>query len=787
MKGNYNVLDLKKELSQSKIIIDLNDINNENKFLEAKTWDCLNGDKILELDKKVEDIYKELDNEHLKNLEKKINDYDFNEFYEFYRPKLNNSKIGALCDLDCLVDSTYIFEINKKDKLYDLAEMGLFIFNYRSIEGDGDCFYRSLIFSILENIILMNNIMQMKELLILFHEKINLNNRLINEKEYLKVISYVNINEILEILYLLITKIEKNDLQTAYTMLLKVFIFNQDFDFAIIIFTRYLLYEYISANEDKIYSKEFLLEVGCLLPDNYIIDKGNKNEYYFENYFSEELMNPKTFAEKIIVYIAPYVFNINMNILDYCFGENGAKSVITEKKFNNEKKDNFQCQINLLYRKNHYDVYYKYDFWDKYKEYLNILKNKSENIKNLEENESPKPIHENSNLNNKNNSEENNNINNNFELFDNNNIKENKIDENIKEDKNINKNNINNNSEFSIFNNKNDNEITKSKIFIRDMVKINNIPENNSNNNNNNNNINNNNDNNNQINKNININNNLPTCLECHNNYEKEDYFFGLCDACLLSNLKTLLLAAFMEFLKNPENLINSREKFRQFLTEKICKISFQEDINLYAAIYNSKFNFNDLLLNVRNSICLFCGKQLNNPGKYFLELPCKCGLCCERCFIRYCQFIILHIALKEQKYTSNYKYLNLLSCFCGFTYNTQNVLYMIKETAKRNLTSEKTMYMDYIDNFWNWRCCMCKNNFTSTKTFYKFTFLCEKIDINLLNQNTKLKHLICNDCYLDYNINQIKIIDCNICELEHSIIELNKVNGYNEESDMII
>ena len=113
-------------------------------------------------------------------------------------------------------------EITEKEKMDDLEQMGLYIFKFRNILGDGECFYRGLIFSILENIILMNNIMQMKELLILFHEKINLNNKLINEKEYLKVISYVNINEILEILYLLITKIEKNDLQTAYTMLLIV-------------------------------------------------------------------------------------------------------------------------------------------------------------------------------------------------------------------------------------------------------------------------------------------------------------------------------------------------------------------------------------------------------------------------------------------------------------------------------------------------------------------------------------------------------------------------------------
>ena len=99
--------------------------------------------------------------------------------------------------------------------------------------------------------------MQMKELLILFHEKMNPNNILINEKEYLKIILNVKADEISEILYILITQMEKK-IETAYTTLLKVFICNSDFDFGIVLFTRYLLYEYISANEDKIYSKEYM-------------------------------------------------------------------------------------------------------------------------------------------------------------------------------------------------------------------------------------------------------------------------------------------------------------------------------------------------------------------------------------------------------------------------------------------------------------------------------------------------------------------------------------------------
>ena len=803
MQSKYNVLDLNKELAQSKINFDLDDINNQNKFLETKVWDCLDDNKILELDKKVEDIYKGLNKEHIKNIEKKINDYNFDEFYKSYNPKQNIFKIGALCDLNCLVESTYMNEITEKEKMDDLEQMGLYIFKFRNILGDGECFYRGLIFSILENIILMNNIMQMKELLILFHEKINLNNKLINEKEYLKVILFVNIDEILEILYLLIIQMEKS-VQTAYTSLLKLFIFNQDFEFGIIIFTRYLLYEYISENEDKIYSKEYHVEVGCLLPDEYIINKEDKNEYYFENFFSEHLMNPKTFAEKIVVYIAPYVFNIYINILVYDFGVNGRKSVITEKKFNNEKENNFQCQINLLFRKIHYDVYYKYEFFEDYKKYLNILENKFEDINLLEQLQLEQALHENNiiknnnsinvnsnsindnnnsiNVNNNSINDNNNSINvnnniiindsnnfnnNNINIHENNNIQiENKINVNKKDEQNINKHNIDNNSDFSIFNKNDVPLLSESQIFKNDMNKINNIPPNN-----------------NQINKNIN--NNLPVCLECHNNYEKEDYLFGLCDSCLLIQLKTLLHVAFLEFLKNPENLINSVEKLRNFLKEKKCKISIQEDINLYEAIYNSKFNFNKIFADVRKTICLFCGENLKNQGEYYIELPCKCRLCCEQCFNKYSLFITTHITLKDQKHTSNYKYLNLLSCYCGFDYNTQNVLYMIEETNKRNLLTQKKMYSDYIDNFWNWRCCMCKKNFTSTKSFYKFIFLCDKIKFNLLNPNIGFKHLICNDCYLDYNINQIKIINCNICELEHNIIELNKVNGYNEEINM--
>ena len=93
-----------------------------------------------------------------------------------------------------MVDTTFMNESVYNDIIKsDIEELTPYIFKFRSINGDGDCFYRSLIFSFLENIIFNNKIMQMKELLILYYEKISLDNKLVNEKEYLTTIKVMNI------------------------------------------------------------------------------------------------------------------------------------------------------------------------------------------------------------------------------------------------------------------------------------------------------------------------------------------------------------------------------------------------------------------------------------------------------------------------------------------------------------------------------------------------------------------------------------------------------------------
>ena len=215
----------------------------------------------------------------------------------------------------------------------------------------------------------------MKEVLILFDEKINVNNPLIKKKEYLNIIKKVNIGIVSQILYYIIKRMEENKLEDTYLILLKVFLYCSDFDYGIIYFTRYLIFEYILENEDKIYSRENQIEIGCLLPEDFVEDKGTKNEYYFENYFLLQLMKPKSFAEKLVIYISPFVFNCKLNILMYDYG---ANSFIQEKYFLNEKDS--EIELNLLFRKAHYDIYYKKQYYEKFSGRLDLLPNIGENI-----------------------------------------------------------------------------------------------------------------------------------------------------------------------------------------------------------------------------------------------------------------------------------------------------------------------------------------------------------------------------------------------------------------------
>ena len=669
---------LEKELAQTKLNININEINDENKYLKKRHWDSLDDNKILFLEQKAEEIFKVLDKKRVDNLKQQINKCNLDNFYKNFRPKCNDKAIGSISSLDFLVETTFNCSPNHYDiMIEDREKLNSYIYKFRSVLGDGDCFYRGFIFSFLENIILTNNIMLMKELLILFHEKINPKNDLIKDKDYLLILHQMNFEIVTSILYILINQME-SDIEKAYKSLLKVFLYCPDFDFGIIYFTRYLIYEFITANEDKIYSREFQLEIGCLLPEDYIIDKGDKNDYLFEDYFSLQLMQTKTFAEKIVLYIAPFVFNTNMNILIYDFGINGASSSIQEKLFLSDNDTSSQIQINLIFRKSHYDIYYKINYYEEFKSYFNILKNIKEDIQV---------------------------INGNF-------LKQKEEDDD---------------------NNKN-----------------------------------------------------LPICLECKKQSYKLNEFFCLCDNCLLNNLKTSLLTAYMGFIQEKSNMIKGKEKLNYLLRKTVFNSEVQGMVPIQTALNNTEFKFEDIFLDVRIKLCIYCGENLKSKDDYFIKFPCDCRICSQSCFFNYVEILkqILNLYEKTEPYVY-VKYINYLECFCGYFYHTNDVLYMINELEKRKLEEQKKVYQDYIKYVWIWKCMICLSPFKSKYMYYRVFLdtdeIGKKIDTKLLKSKKDLKHLLCSSCRQKLNKDE-KIIPCKICEFDHKVKNIVEVDEFNEE-----
>ena len=701
-------LNLDKELAQSKINFQIND---ENKFLKSRKWDYLDSNKKNSIEKKVELIYKEMNKKQYDILVSHIKRCNLQELYRNFDPRTSIQRIGTLSSLNYLIETTYYSEANNVYMMFeDKTKIESYIYKFRTILGDGDCFYRGIIFTFLENIILTNNILLMKEVLILFDEKINEKNPLIKTKDYLNIINKLNIGIVSQILYYIITKMEKNELDDTYLILLKVFLYCSDFDYGIIYFTRYLIFEYILENEEKIYSKENQIEIGCFLPEDFVEDKGNKNEYYFENFFLLQLMKPKTFAEKLVIYIAPFIFNCKLNILMY---EYGANSFIQEKTFISEKDSEFE--INLLFRKAHYDIYYKKEYYKKYSGKLDMLPNIAENILYLNA-KSPE------------------------ETFNKRNIDNNQD--------NGNKNNNQNNQS-----NKENNKEKNFKYGNYDKI----IEEQDKNNK-----------------------DNLPKCLQCKKSYHHKDNAFGLCNDCLFKELKSQFLTIYFTFLQG-----NKEEDLMSFFQRQKCSISIQKDISLSQALFNSGYKFDDLFLKIKKEICLYCGFNINFDN-YYLELPCNCRICKKECFDGYFKVIEKGLEIGYNEETNN-KGFKSLKCLCGFRYDLQAFIYMINKMEEKNLKEQKKTYLEFIKNYFKWKCMICRSNFNNKIKNFCIEFKDENLDKKILKK-IDFRHFICVYCASNYEIQKDKQIDCQFCHSLHLITDIKNLNEENEtESDCII
>ena len=303
-----------------------------------------------------------IDKESLDNFHEFLNTKE----YDFESPDCDYS-VGGLASFDCFVISKGI------EDQYDILKP--YINNYREINRDGNCFYRSVIFRYFEILILNNKIDILQNVTKDIYNSFNseeLKSRLIVDKNPL------NVKLTLKILILIIDLLKKGDIISAHKTLIKCLGLCTSFDYALIFYLRYILYIYIKENEDKQYNDDFLIK--NLLPFDYYDDYN----YNFDGFY-EDLLQFYSFAEQIVIFLTPYVLGIPLNVIILEVDNKGNKK--TQFKWKQGKGLNLTDEITVIFYKIHYEIgYMKNDFDKIEKIYKNYFLDNKESLRYNQEN-----------------------------------------------------------------------------------------------------------------------------------------------------------------------------------------------------------------------------------------------------------------------------------------------------------------------------------------------------------------------------------------------------------------
>ena len=309
--------------------------------------DKLFKEKIIE--KFSNDLYKKLMN-HILGLSVNLNkETDF-------------TTVGPFTEIEYLIEKAFNFDIKLEKEIKKQQKKFENIQYYRKIKGDGNCFYRCVLFQIFENIILNNKINILKGFIYEIDQCYQ--DKLCEGKLMIDSTNKIKKDLVIEILIVIYLTLKEKKVEVAY----KIFIYSihscKTFDLGLVWYYRYTLFKYISENKNKCYSSSFNILIGNLLPEEYEKD----GKFLYEDFFNKYLYKLYSDAEKIVIYLTPYIFGVNLNIFVFEYD----KEFFT---YEGKSNFNFNFEITVLYKKAHYELLYLKDYYLKFKKYLEIYSN----------------------------------------------------------------------------------------------------------------------------------------------------------------------------------------------------------------------------------------------------------------------------------------------------------------------------------------------------------------------------------------------------------------------------
>jgi hypothetical protein len=328
---------------------DINEQDNNQYLISRKLKDIPNDE--------FTDYISSLNIESIKELKKNIENSD-----------CNNKIIGEFNTLGSLVEKYYGYK-EERHKIM-VQKYKLFsqdIFKHRTIYGDGNCFYRSVLFSYLEQLILFKELNTIKNFI--FDVKAFLYSNSV--KEICERLDYPPKFDkllIIRVLILIYTGVKNNKIKETYSIFVKAFNNLKLFDEGLIMYLRFCLFRYIKENEKKLYSKEFAINIGNLLPEQFETKDG---KFLFNDFYYKYLLKQGKIAEKIIIYMTPYVLCSKLEVVMFEMDTDWRKSF----GFFGEKNTVNNLNTVLVYLQDHYELIYTCEF---YQRFYNVFKNYSD-------------------------------------------------------------------------------------------------------------------------------------------------------------------------------------------------------------------------------------------------------------------------------------------------------------------------------------------------------------------------------------------------------------------------
>lgn len=265
-------------------------------------------------------------------------------------------KIGPISSLENYIEYKFADFLEQSKPIMEIELLENNIFRWRNICGEGNCFYRAVMFSYIENILIKN-----QDNLFLHLIKELYDFTMCAEPDPIFRMNSIDtkflVNSLFYILYIFDKRSGKKNEFTKYELFIKLINNCRAVDLGLVSYLRLKIFTFLEENKNKIFSQDFNVKMGNLLSEKY---EGDGENFNWQEFYKENLLRLYTEAENIIIYVTPLILKINLKIFTYEIGSNNSDKF----RFIScglENKDT----IFVLYRKSHYDLIYAKEYFEK--------------------------------------------------------------------------------------------------------------------------------------------------------------------------------------------------------------------------------------------------------------------------------------------------------------------------------------------------------------------------------------------------------------------------------------